>query len=272
MHMTSRLRIAICCLLIGAFFTPSGRAAEAPADTGKAAAEPGAVSIRVEPQSWQARRSEFARIVNNLGGKDPQVLKEFEAVLTEFEQKPFSRTPMENMEILGVFYVPREGIEATLTYIAANAALGWYDALRYGSASGRQEILHNEGFFKLPMVLAGDEFIQMAVKFFVEQPEKTAQLVQKGIAIADALKDDPRYDHQWPSAYGLERTLCALGADCTKPSPAQAAEWPDAWEETKARVIRYYRNNDPRAAAPAEQATKAKASDPKPAATAKKKR
>ncbi len=87
------------------------------------------------------------------------------------------------------------------------------------------------------------------MKFFVEQPEKTAQLVQKGITIADALKDDPRYDHRWPSAYGLERTLCAMGAECAPPLAADVALWADAWEETKARVIRYYRNNDPQAAA-----------------------
>jgi hypothetical protein len=205
--------------------------------------------IQVEPQSWQARRGEFARIVNNLNSKDAQVMEAFKAVLTEFEQKPFSRTPMENMEILGVYYVPAEGIEPTLTYIAANAALGWYDALRYGSESGRAEILHNEGFFKLPLVLGGEEFIQQAVKFFVEQPEKTAELVLKGIALADALKDDPRYDHRWPSAYGLERTMCALGADCTPPSALPKAQWADAWEETMARVLRYYRNNDPQAAA-----------------------
>lgn len=270
--ITARSRIAILSLLLGAVLTPSSQAADAPADTGKAGAEPEVVTIKVEPQSWQARRGEFARIVNNLGGKDPQVLEAFKAVLTEFEQQPFSRTPMENMEILGVYYVPAEGIEPTLTIIAANAALGWYDALRYGSASGRQEILHNEGFFKLPLVLGGEEFIQMAVKFFVEQPEKTAMLVQKGIAIADALKDDPRYDHQWPSAYGLERTLCALGADCAKPSPAQVAAWADAWEETKARVIRYYRNNDPRASAVASSQTNAPTNASKKPTAPKKKR
>ena len=105
------------------FCSPACQAADKPADAGKAT-ESGPVVIKVEPQSWQARRGEFARIVNNLGGKDAQVFKDFETVLTEFEQKPFSRTPMENMEILGVFYVPREGIESTLTLIAANAALG----------------------------------------------------------------------------------------------------------------------------------------------------
>jgi hypothetical protein len=254
--MTSKLSISLVCLLLAGPLPTLSQAAGTPAEAGKAGAEPGPAVIQVEPQSWQARRGEFARIVNNLNSKDAQVMEAFKAVLTEFEQKPFSRTPMENMEILGVYYVPAEGIEPTLTYIAANAALGWYDALRYGSESGRAEILHNEGFFKLPLVLGGEEFIQQAVKFFVEQPEKTAELVLKGIALADALKDDPRYDHRWPSAYGLERTMCALGADCTPPSALPKAQWADAWEETKARVLRYYRNNDAQAAAPASDPKK----------------
>ncbi len=148
----------IASLLLAGSLMPACQAADVPAGPGKAASE--TVVINMEPQSWQARRGEFARIVNNLSVKDPQVMEAFRAVLTEFEQKPFSRTPMENMEILGVYYVPAEGIEPILTFIAANAALGWYDALRYGSASGRQEILHNEGFFKLPLVLAGEEYIQ----------------------------------------------------------------------------------------------------------------
>jgi hypothetical protein len=215
------------------------------------------VTIPVQPQAWQARRAELARVLNQLNTKDAQAIQAFKAVLTEFEQQPFSRTPMENMEILGVYYLPKEGIEAVLTYIAANAALGWYDALRYGSESGRSEILHNEGFFKLSLVLAGEDFVQQAVKFFEEQPEKTAQLVQKGIAIADMLKDDPRYDHQWPSAYGLERMMCSMGGECSPPSAIPKAQWGEAWEETKARVTRYYRINPPPVSAPTSTPKKA---------------
>jgi hypothetical protein len=233
-----KIHLSLFCCLAALLLAPASQADAPAAPVGEV------VTIPVQPQAWQARRGEFARIINNLDGQNPSTLQPFETVLTEFEQRPFSRTPMENMEILGVYYLPREGIEAVLTYIAANAALGWYDALRYGSESGRSEILHNEGFFKLPFVLAGEDHAGLAVKFFEEQPEKTTQLVQKGIAIADALKDDPRYDHQWPSAYGLERMMCAMGSDCSQ-TPALAKEsWAAAWEETVARVARYYRINN----------------------------
>lgn len=235
--MKPKLPAAALSCLLACLLAPASLADSTPPAVGESK------TTRVEPQSWQARRAEFARLVNNYNPADKAVVEAFDAVLTEFEKQPFSRTPMENMEILGVYYVPREGIEPTLSLIAANAALGWYDALRYGSESGRSEIMHNEGFFRLPFMLAGESYSQMAVKFFEEQPEKTAQLVLQGIAIADALKDDPRYDHLWPSAYGLERILCAMGGECAPASAVPRAEWAYAWEETGARVVHYYRIN-----------------------------
>lgn len=251
MTLTARLSIAVLSVCLVILSVPVSRA-DSPSPAGGEL-----VAVSVKPQAWQARRAEFARILNAIDSKDAASVEAFRSVLTEFEGQPFSRTPMENMEILGVYYLPKEGIEAVLTYIAANAALGWYDALRHGSESGRSEILHNEGFFKLPLMLAGDEFVHQAVKFFEEQPAKTDQLVQRGIAIADMLKDDPRYDHLWPSAYGLERMMCAMGAECGPPGALPKAQWADAWEETKARVARYYRINPPQASPPASAAKKA---------------
>lgn len=243
--MTPRLPAALLCLLLAASFPFHSRAGEAAAPA-QATPESGTVEVKVQAQAWQTRRSGFADIVNNLASKDPKTLEAFKAVLTEFEQQPFTRTPMENMEILGVYYVPVEGIEPTLYLMAANAALGWYDALRFGTESGRSEILHNEGFFKLPLVLAGEEHIAATIKFFEEQPEKTAQQVQRGIELAEILKDDPRYDHHWPSAYGLERTLCAMGQECEQPRAIPRESWNDAWAEAKARVVHYYRDNSPK--------------------------
>lgn len=244
MPLTARLPIAVLSVCLAILAAPVSSADSQQPAVGEV------VNIPIQSQAWQSRRAEFARILNNLNGKEAESLQAFKGVLTEFEQQPFSRTPMENMEILGVYYLPKEGIEAILPYIAANAALGWYDALRYGSESGRSEILHNEGFFKLSLVLAGEDFVQQAVKLFKEQPEKTAQLVQKGIVIADTLKDEPRYDHQWPSAYGLERMICATGGECSAPSAVPKAQWGEAWEETKARVTRYYRINPPQVSTP----------------------
>jgi hypothetical protein len=253
----------IACLSLGIATLP---AIAFPAEAPVTAAAGQTVTIPVKMQAWQARRAAFARIVNDLQNTEKPDYTAFKSVLDEFEQKPFTRTPMENMEILGLYYVPAQGIEATLTHIAANAALGWYDALRYGTESGRSEIMHNEGFFKLPFVLGGETYTKQAIKFFEEQPDKTAKLVQAGIALAESLKDDPRYDHAWPSAYGLERTLCAMGADCPPPSVADKARWATAWDETKARVVRYYRINKPIEEAPESKPKKAQK---KPASSSK---
>ena len=251
MTLAAKLSSAVLSFLLAILLVPASRADSLSPAVGED------VTVLVKPQAWQSRRAEFARILDQLSAKDEHAILAFKAVLTEFEQQPFSRTPMENMEVLGVYYLPKEGIEAVLAYIAANAALGWYDALRYGSESGRSEILHNEGFFKLSLMLAGEEYVQQAVKFFEEQPEKTAQLVQKGIAIADALKDDPRYDHQWPSAYGLERMMCAMGGECSQPSAIPKTQWAEAWDETRARVTHYYRINPPQVSTPARAPKKA---------------
>lgn len=233
MHAMNPLLPAVLALMLAA---PLAQAGESVGKT---------VEIKVEAQGWQTRRAGFARIVNALAEKDPKTIESFKAVLSEFEQQPFTRTPMENMEILGVYYVPAEGIEPTLYLVAANAALGWYDALRFASESGRSEILHNEGFFKLPFMLGGEQYTTMALKFFSEHPDKTAQEVQRGLALAARLKDDPRYDHQWPSAYGLERMLCAMGQECTPPGAIAQSQWDAAWQEAQERVQRYYRINPP---------------------------
>ncbi|HSQ04549.1 MAG TPA: hypothetical protein VLN59_10960 [Burkholderiales bacterium] len=217
------------------------------ADTHAAADAPGQSATPAAPalQPWQKRRLEFAETVKRVRADDASARKDFEAVLTEFEKQPFSRTPMENMEILGVFYVPQEGIEVTLPAVVANAALGWYDALRFTSESGRDEIVKQEGFFRKAYVVAGTEMSQRAVKFFGDNPDLAAALVAKGIAVADRLRDDPRYDHKWPSAYGEEARACAKDPQCPGLYSMPDTRWLDAWEDAKQRVISYYRLNNP---------------------------
>jgi hypothetical protein len=46
-----------------------------------------------------------------------------------------------------------------------NASLGWYDALRFGSESGRAEIVNNEGFFKRTLILAGKQKVDDFLSF-----------------------------------------------------------------------------------------------------------
>jgi hypothetical protein len=82
------------------------------------------VTVPVAIQAWQQRRKEFAQIVQGAREGKPEAIKSFDVVLTEIETKFLHRTPMENLEIFGVFYVPKDGIEAALPLIALNAALG----------------------------------------------------------------------------------------------------------------------------------------------------
>ena len=147
---------------------------------------------------------------------------------------------MENMEILGVFYIPKDGFEKALPVIAANAVMGWYDALRFASDSGRTEISSNEGFFKKALVIAGPEVAKSASDFFKNYPERTARLVEQGLAIAERWKNTATYDRRWPTAYGLEHTICAEKGPCETVKFLPTDQWGNAWDQAKKRVISYY--------------------------------
>lgn len=207
----------------------------------------GSKTIHVDSQPWQQRRIDFIKIIQGLREGNPTAQNDFDAVLTEFEEKPFRRTPMENMEILGVFYVPREGVDPAFSVIVANAVLGWYDALRFASESGRAEIINNEGFFKKAIVLGGPDVTAKAVKFLEGNTERKAQLLTQGISFAEKVRNVSEYDRQWPTAYGLERIICAQGGACITPEPMPKEQWDKAWEEAKQRVILYYQPTKPKA-------------------------
>jgi len=198
------------------------------------------IVIPVELQAWQKRRSEFITIVHGVEKRDPEAIKAFDKTLTEFETCKMCRTPMENMEIVGVFYVPKDGFDKCLPIVVMNAMLGWYDALRFGSESGRAEIVNNEGFFKKALILGGKEKGQTAVKFLTENPERAAELVEKGLKFAEQFKDNPRYDPHWPTGYGLERVICATGGSCTPIAEMPEDQWGKAWDDAKQKVLAYY--------------------------------
>lgn len=205
--------------------------------------------IQVDLQPWQQRRMEFIKTVQGLHKGDSIARKDFDAVLTEFETHAFSRTPMENMEILGVFYVPKDGIEKSMSIVIANAVLGWYDALRFASESGRAEIINNEGFFKKAFVLGGPDMANKAAQFLQNDPGKIAKSLAQGFSFADKFRETSNYDRHWPSAYGLERVICASGGSCKAPPPMPEDQWDKAWEEAKRRVTAYYQVTRPSAAA-----------------------
>jgi hypothetical protein len=193
-----------------------------------------------QPQAyWQTRRAEFTKIVKDMRSGDPSAPKRLDDVLTEFDTKPLVRTPLENMEIVGVYYLPREGIEKCMSVIAMNAALGWYDVLRFASESGREEISNNESFFKRAFLVAGPQFGPAAIKYASDHPDAMARLVEQGLAMAGQRRDAP-YDHLWPQSYGLERAICAQGGACTPMAVLPREQWDSAWQQTRTRVKQYF--------------------------------
>ena len=198
------------------------------------------VPIHVELQAWQIRRAVFQALSLRLRKSDFSAAKDYDAVLTEFDTQPFSRTPIETLEILGDYYIPKEGPDPALAVVVQNLVLGWYDALRFASESGRVEIVNNDGFFKKAFVLGGSEVVNRFVKFAADKPERVRALVAQGIAIAEKYRETNTYDRHWPTAYGVERLLCAQGGPCDAPPEMPKEQWSGAWEEAKRRVTLYF--------------------------------
>jgi hypothetical protein len=160
--------------------------------------------------------------------------------LTEYESRVLPRTPMETIEILGIYYVPREGLDPTLAIVVQNLVLGWYDALRYASESERVEIVNNEGFFKKAFMLGGPQVTERVTTFLKEHPERVSRLVSQGISFAEKFRETPNYERRWPTAYGIERLTCTTGGPCTLPTAMPKEQWDTAWAQAKQRVIDYF--------------------------------
>lgn len=197
------------------------------------------ITIDVPLQEWQKRRAERLQILRPSSFDDAH-MKKLDALLTDFEAHPMAQTPLENMDTLGYFYAQREELQKELPLIVVNATLGWYDALRFGSASGQAEISNNEGFFKRVFVMAGQQKIDEYLAFAKEHPDQTRAAIEQGLAFAEKFRDSDVYDRKWPTAYGLERMICAQGGPCSPPLSKPESEWPALWEQTKQLVAKYY--------------------------------
>ncbi len=199
--------------------------------------------LQVDLQPWQQRRLETMKTVQGFIDGDQSAGKGFDALLTEFETRPFSRTPLENMEILSAFYVPRDGFDKCMSAVIMNAVLGWYDALRFASASGRAEIVHNERFFKMAFTLGGTD--SEAVNFLRNNPDKIAESLVQGFLFAEKFRETSDYDRHWPSAYGLEVIISALNGSCKEIPALPKDQWDNAWEEAKQQISAYYQVTTP---------------------------
>jgi hypothetical protein len=204
------------------------------------AAMPGAtVQVSAPQQAWQARRAATLAALTGAGKRDPEAIKALRAIVAQHEARPLDTTPMENADLLGALYVPRDGVEATLPAVVSNLVLGWYDALRFTSKSGQAEIVDNEEFFTRAYRLGGADVIGKAAAFIRENPEKVRTLVAQGIALAEKARPACAYDPHWPSAYGMERMMGALGGDGSL-KEVPAAQWDQAWEAAKVRVRTFF--------------------------------
>lgn len=198
------------------------------------------IASKAPLQPWQERRAELDQTLRAAANGDAAGLKQLDQVLTDFEKKPFGRTPIENLEIVGAYYLPNEGAETVLPVIVSNLVLGWYDALRFASSSGRAEIVNNEQFFKKAFVVVNPEVTAKATAFLQAHPEEVAKLVAQGFGYADSNRDIQTYDRHWPTTYGMERMICATGGECKTPDSMPKDQWDAAWLEAKKQVGKYF--------------------------------
>jgi len=210
-------------------------------------AQAGTIAVQTPQQDWQQRRTALFTALNDVNHTVGAAA--LDAALTGFEKDPVSLTPMEAMDLYGVFYVPREGADkmpALLKVISMQAVLGWYDALRFADASGRAEIIDNEGFFKRAFLMGGNDGVQRLVDLLEKHPQEAAQAVSDGVALARQFRDRVNYDQHWPSAYGLTVIQCASqkAKTCPPPPALPPNKWDAAFEDAVTQVTHYYRKND----------------------------
>ncbi len=209
-----------------------------------------AASAPIVLQAWEKRREAYFSTVAALQKGDAAARKDFERVVRGFEAQPFSLTPLEAMDLLGSVFVPQVGLEKMLPVIAAQAALGLYDARRFATRVGQAELLYTESFLKKPLVMTGPEQAAASRKFFLDKPELAAMLVRQGLRLAEAEQLSPRYDVQWVTALGREGEFCPPGAECPKYELPKREQWPEIWQQVVDQVTTYY-TVKPEAAQPA---------------------
>jgi hypothetical protein len=143
--------------------------------------------------------------------------------------------------LIGSFYAPKEGPEACLIVVAMNCTLGWYDGLRFRSASGRAEIADNEHLFGRAFLLSGDALRQKMEDLVRDHPDRVKALVEQGLTYAEKFRNTENYDRHWPTAYGMGPMVAALGGNPEPPPSLPVGDWDKAWEDAKNQVRAFYR-------------------------------
>jgi hypothetical protein len=205
------------------------RPASAPVEVGGGLAMTHQVT-RLSPM--EARRVHFNLTMAKVRAGDPAGRQDLDAILWEFKSRPFGRTPLETLELLGFHFLPKEGVEKTLPRIVTATAIGWYDASRFASAKRRDELANVESFFTKVFLVASESVKRDVKAFFRENPARAKQLIAQGFTAAEALRHDARLDHRWLEPAEGEPTRLGAGYEL----PRQ--QWAGAWEETKKAVVR----------------------------------
>jgi hypothetical protein len=199
------------------------------------------IFVPAELEPWQKRRKAFAETIRGVQERKTTALLELDQVLTDYEKNPFQRTPIESMEILGVFYIPKDGVEPQFHLVVMYALLGWYDVLRFGSPSAQSELFTNERFFLKPFMLGGPRVISEALQLFKSKPERMKQQLASGIEYAEKWRDNTDYDHEWPASYGLARMMAAMNGKPLKSTEKMPKEqWDKAWQDAIKTVTWFY--------------------------------
>jgi hypothetical protein len=213
-HHTALLCLLALSASVPAHAEPSAQAEMAEGvEAAKNAAKP--IRINLKPQAWQLSRQEFALAANTLrkNPNDDKARNKLDQIVARFDKNPIGQTPLESMEILGAVHLHREGILKAMPLIVMEAVFGWYDALQWGSETARNEIEKSEQLFTRALVIGGgNKAVNDWADLLEKQPETAIRIVDDGIARATKLHagDKKAYDHKWPTAYSLERTLAAM--------------------------------------------------------------
>jgi len=180
----------------------------------------------------QIRRMNFSLTMAKVRAGDPAGQEQLDAILWEYKSRPFERTPLETLELIGFHYLSVDGVEKSLPKIVTMTAVGWYDALRFASESRRDELANVESFFTRSFLVASDSAKREVRTFFRQNPARAKQLIAEGFAAAEHLRHDARLDHHWLE-HG-DGGQSRLGEHYELPRQ----RWPAAWEETKVTVTK----------------------------------
>ena len=197
-------------------------------------------SIKQSLAPWQERRAEFHQLLRSTERDSDDFKSKVASIERAFWERPLARTPIENLEILGVMFVPKAGVLAALPTIVLNQTLGWYDILRFATPSGRDEITANENFFKLAFVLGGDSTVQQMNSLAKSSADDLKQAVRKGIELAAESKNVVEYDQKWPAEYGLEHLIELANGQERQSVQLPERDWPIAWQDATTRITAYY--------------------------------